>query len=100
MRYLELQKASLLFNLFMLTNFSYCSFISIFCGIATNNIVSRVHERALRALLSDYDSIFDDIVRRNEEVIIHETYAKAYAGSMEVYDLSAPLIWHRTMKDL
>ena len=62
-------------------------------------MVSRVHERALRALLSDYDSIFDDIVRRSEEVLIHETYAKAYAGSIEVYDLSAPLIWHRTMKD-
>ena len=38
----------------------------------TNDMVNRVHKRALRVLLSDYDSIFEELLYRNEEVIIHE----------------------------
>ena len=39
-RYLEPQKASLLYNSFILTNFNYCSLIWMFCGQAIESTMS------------------------------------------------------------
>ena len=71
-RDLEPQKSSLLYNSFILTNFNYCPLIWMFCGKTTNDMVNRVHKRALRVLLGDYDSSFEELLYRNEEVIIYE----------------------------
>ena len=35
-------------------------------------MVNRVHKRALRVLLNDYDSSFEELIHKNEEVTIHE----------------------------
>ena len=48
LRYLEPQKASLLYNSFILTNFNYCPPIIMFCGKTTSDKVNSVHKRALR----------------------------------------------------
>ena len=69
---LEPQKASLLYNSFILTNFNYCSLIWMFCGKTTNHEVYSVHKRALRVLLNDYTSSFEELLHRNEEVTIHD----------------------------
>ena len=71
-RYLESQKASLLYNSFILTNFNYCPLIWMFCGKTTNDKVNSVHKQALRALLHDYTSSFEELLHRNEEVTVHE----------------------------
>ena len=71
-RYLEPQKASLLYNSFILTNFNYCPLIWMFCGKTINDKVNSVHKRALRVLLNDYNSSFEELLHRNEEVTIHE----------------------------
>ena len=71
-RYLEPQKASLLYNSFILTNFNYCPLIWMFCGKTTNHKVNSVHKRALRVLLNDYTSSFEELLYRKEEVTIHD----------------------------
>ena len=43
----------------------------MFCGRTTNDEINRVHKRALRVLLNDYDSSFEELLHRNEEVTIH-----------------------------
>ena len=35
-------------------------------------MVNRVHKRALRVLLGDYNSNFEELLYRNEEAIIHD----------------------------
>ena len=35
-------------------------------------MVNRAHKRALRVLLNDYDSSFEELLHKNEEVTIHE----------------------------
>ena len=50
-RNLDYQKASLLYNSFILANFNYCPLIYMFCGKTANEEVNRVHKRALRVLL-------------------------------------------------
>ena len=71
-RDLELQKASLLYNSFILTTFNYCPLTWMFCGKPTSDMANRVHKRALRVLLSDYDSSIEELLHKNEEVTIHE----------------------------
>ena len=43
-RYLEPQKASLLYNSFILINFNYCPLIWMFCGKKANYKVNSVHK--------------------------------------------------------
>ena len=71
-RYLEPQKASLLYNSFMLTNFNYCPLIWTFCGKTTIDKVNSVHKHALRVLLNEYTSSFEELLHTKEEVTIHE----------------------------
>ena len=71
-RYMEPQKASLLYNSFILTNFNYCPLIWMFCGKTMNDKVNSIHKCALRVLLNDYTSSFEELLHRNEEVTIHD----------------------------
>ena len=71
-RYLEPQKASLLYISFILTSFNYCPLIWMFCGKTTNDKVISVHKRALRVLLNDYTSSFEELLHRKKEVTIHD----------------------------
>ena len=43
----------------------------MFCGKAANNEINRVHKRALRIVLRDYDASFDELHVENEEKTIH-----------------------------
>ena len=71
-RFFEPQKTSLRHDSFILTNFNYCPLIWIFCGKTTNGQVNRVHKHALRVLLNVHTSSFEELLRRNEEVTIHD----------------------------
>ena len=44
----------------------------MFCGKATNDKVNSVHKRALRVLLNDYTSSFEELLHRKEEMTIHD----------------------------
>ena len=43
----------------------------MFCGTTANNESNRVHKRALRILLRDYDASFDELLFENEEKTSH-----------------------------
>ena len=45
--------------------------IWMFCGKTANEEVNRVHKRALRELLHDFDYALEELLHRNEEVTIH-----------------------------
>ena len=64
-------KCKLLYNSFVMSNFKYCPLIWMFCGRTANKEINRVHKRALRILLQDYDASFDELLIRNEEKTIH-----------------------------
>ena len=59
---LTIKKASLLYNSLILTNFSYCPLMWMFCGKTANEEVNRVHKRALRVLLNDFASPFEELL--------------------------------------
>ena len=69
--------------------------MGILCGKTTNDMVKRVHKRALRVLLSDYNSSFEELLHRNGEVTIHEKNLQKLI--LEVYRCVTPgypsLLW-------
>ena len=54
-----------------MSNFRYSPLIWIFCGKTANKEINRVHKRALRILLRDYEAPSDDLLVINEEKTIH-----------------------------
>ena len=64
-------KCKLLYNSFVTSNFRYSPLIWMFCGKTANNEINRVHKRALRIILRDYDASFDELLVENEEKTIH-----------------------------
>ena len=61
----------MLYNSFMLSNFNYCPLIWMFSGKSSNNEINRIHKRALKVLLDDYGSTFEELLQKRREHIIH-----------------------------
>ena len=60
--YLGSDKSKLLLKAEVLSNFSYCPLIWLFCSKTANNEINRTHKRALRILYRDYESCFSIFV--------------------------------------
>ena len=82
--YLNEQKRKVLMKSFILSQFSYCPIIWMFCQRKSNNLINRIHERALRIAYCDYVSDFDGLLSKDNSVTIHERNIQALAG--EVYN--------------
>ena len=70
--YISRPRAILICNAVVLSNFNYCPLIWLFSTKAANNKINRTHKRALRILLKDYDSSFDELLEKSESVRIHD----------------------------
>ena len=64
-QYLGSDKSKLLLNAVVLSNFSYCPLIWLYCSKTTNNDINRTHKRALRILYKDYESTFEELLERD-----------------------------------
>ena len=68
---LEYGKNVMLYHSFVLSNFNYCPLTWMFSGKSSNNEIIRLHKRALRVLLDDYGSTFNELLQKKGEQIIH-----------------------------
>ena len=59
---IELLPNIILYNSFVLPNFNYCPLIWMFNGKSSNDEINRLHKRALRVLLDDYGSTFEELL--------------------------------------
>ena len=69
--YVSRPQAMLICNAVVLSNFNYCPLIWLFSTKAADNEIDRTHKRALRILLKDYDSSFDELLKKSESVKRH-----------------------------
>ena len=53
------------------SQFSYCPLVWMFCSRTSNNMINKVHERALRVLLNDHESDFETLLHINNDVCNH-----------------------------
>ena len=70
--YLNEKQSRLLYNSFIMSQFNYCPLIWMFCGKVAINDLNRTHKRALRILLNDYTSTFNELLHRVNECTIHQ----------------------------
>ena len=66
----------------------------MFCSCSLNNLINRIHERALRLIHNDHISSFQDILETTKEKIIHKSNLESLAK--EIYKflngLSPPIM--------
>ena len=70
-KYIDIQKAKLLYQSFIASTFKYCSLIWMFRGKAANDNIDRVRKCVLRILLDDHESTFEALLAKNGETNIH-----------------------------
>ena len=77
--YLDENKRKVLMNSFVISQFNYCPIIWMYCQRQSNNMINKIHERALRIAYTDYTSSFDDLLKKNHSVTIHKKNIQALA---------------------
>ncbi len=69
--YLGEQKSKLLLNSVVLSNFTYCPLIWLFCSKVANTAINKTNKRALRTLYEHYESTFQELLNRGETNTTH-----------------------------
>ena len=69
--YLTHDQKRFLLNSIIKFQFSYCPLIWMFCSRSLNNLINRIHKRALRLIHNDHVSTFLDILEITKEKGIH-----------------------------
>ena len=77
------------------SQFSYCLLVWLFCSRQTNNMMGKIHERALRIVLNDHIlrlSHFETMLRNINEITIHHrnTQTLMFELFKIKYDLAPP----------
>ena len=75
-KYIDIEKAKVLYQSFIASTFKCCPLIWMFCGKAENDNIGRVHKRALQILLDDHESILEELLSKNGETHIHTQYLR------------------------
>ena len=71
-KYLNVGARKLIFNSFVLSNFSYCPLVWHFCGKINNSKIEKIQERALRIVLQDYTSDYDALLKKFGTITVHK----------------------------
>ena len=94
---LPFQKRCILLKTFIESQFSYCPLIWMFCSRSMNKKINHIHERALRIVHRDYESTFEELLKKDKSLTFH--HRNIHQVAIEMFkvknDLSPPF-----MKDI
>ena len=91
--YLDLYKRKLLMNSFFNAQFGYCPLVWMFCSRSINNKINSLHERCLRLIYNDKSSSFNELLKFDKSVTIHQRNLQKLALEMfKVLNSSSPEI--------
>ena len=68
----------LLFNAVVKSQFNYCPLVWMFCSRTSNNMINRVHQRALRVILGDDLSDFESLLQNNRDIRSHHKNIQSF----------------------
>ena len=66
------QKRKILMKSFVISQFNYCPILWTFCQRKSNNLINRIHLRALRIAYNDYTSDFQSLILKDNSITIHQ----------------------------
>ena len=69
--HIDEQKRKILMKSFITSQFNYCPIVWMYCQQKSNNLINRIHERALRIAYNDYRSDFESLLVKDDSVTIH-----------------------------
>ena len=78
-----LYKRRMLLKTFIVSQFSHCPLIWMFCSREMNRKINHVHERALRMVYNDYTSSFEELLRNDKTISIH--HRNIHIVAIEMY---------------
>ena len=81
-RLVPLGRKRLLMGAFVESQFSYCPLLWMFCSKAVNDKINSVHRRALQIVYLDYTSSFEDLLKRDGSVTVHQRNIRFLAIEM------------------
>ena len=70
--YMNDKQVEQMMRVFILSQFSYCPLIWMFCDRQTNNRVNKIHEKSLRLAYDDYESNFQSLLEKDTSTSIHD----------------------------
>ena len=70
--YMNLAQRRFVVNAFIFPQFGYCRLVLMFHSRKLNNRVNNIHERALSVAYRDYESTFQQLLKQNKSVLIHQ----------------------------
>ncbi len=57
---------------FIMSQFSFCPLLLMFCSKELNNKINSIHRRALRSVYLDYTSSFEELLEKDKSVTVHQ----------------------------
>ena len=79
MRYLSVDKARLLANAFIDSQFNYAPLIWMFAGKTLINKICKIHHRTLQVVYDDFDKLYDGLLELNRDQSIHQRHLRYLA---------------------
>ena len=80
-------------NSFFNAQFGYCPLVWMFCSRSINNKINSLHERCLRLIYNHKSSSFDELLKFDKSVTIHQRNTQKLALEMfKVLNSSSPEI--------
>ena len=67
----SLERRRTLMKAFIESQFAYCPLICMFCQRSLDTRINHLHGRVLRILYNDNESIFEDLLKKDNLVSIH-----------------------------
>ena len=77
--YLTVEKARILANSFIDSQFNYAPLIWIFAGKTLINKICKIHHRALRVVYNEYNKSYGQLLQLNNNVSIHQRHLQYLA---------------------
>ena len=93
-RYMSTEKRRVLFKSFIESQFGYCSLVWMFHNRDLEHKLNKLHERSLRIVYNDDKLSFNDLLKLDNSVTIHQKNIQKLAIEIYkcVHDISPPLM--------
>ena len=74
--HINTDKKALLYKSMIKSQFAYCPLVWMFCFRQSNNLINKVHERALKLIYQD-NCIFEFLLEKQHDFSIHQRTCKS-----------------------
>ena len=71
-KFISFEQAKRLSEAYIMSTFTYCPLIWMYCSKTTNNLINKFHKRSLRVIYQMEDEIFEDLLVQGSSWTTHE----------------------------